>query len=111
MKDYILYIEILLKNKKIKYIKEYRFCEIRKWRSDFYLPEYKTLIEFEGGIWKYGRHNRAITFIKDCKKYNVASLLGFKVLRYTSNNLQDLEKDLDFLIKSPNLFFLLYTIL
>ena len=62
---------------------EYRFNPKRRWRADFAVPEEKILIEIEGGLWKYGRHNRTTGYTKDMEKYNSAQILGFKVLRYT----------------------------
>lgn len=41
--------------------------------------------EVEGGIWQYGRHNRASGFIKDCEKYNAAALLGWRGFRFPTD--------------------------
>jgi len=62
---------------------EYRFHETRKWRFDLAFPEQHLAVEVEGGIWQYGRHNRASTFIKDMEKYNNACMLGWHLLRFT----------------------------
>jgi len=69
--------------------REYRFHPERKWRFDFALPNQKVAIEFEGGIFMNGGHNRGIIYASNCEKYNAAVLLGWKVLRYT---VKDLEK-------------------
>jgi very-short-patch-repair endonuclease len=63
---------------------EYRFHETRKWRFDLAFPEQKLAVEIEGGIWQYGRHNRASTFIKDLEKYNNACMLGWYLLRFST---------------------------
>lgn len=68
----------------IDFVREYRFCPERRWRADFYLPQYKTLVEVEGGTWVLGRHNRGSSIDKDFEKYNKASLLGFTLLRYST---------------------------
>jgi hypothetical protein len=68
---------------------EYRFYEDRKWRADYFIvarppnPEWCALVEFEGGSWIQGRHTRGKGFIDDLAKYNTAAVLGFKVLRFT----------------------------
>lgn len=43
----------------------------------------KIAIEIEGGAWTRGRHTRGAGFIRDMEKYNHAALLGWRVLRFT----------------------------
>jgi len=66
---------------------EFKFHPERKWRFDFAYPDKKIAIECEGGTWakKAGRHNRGVGFRNDCVKYNHASMLGWIVLRFTSD--------------------------
>ena len=52
---------------------EYRFHPTRKWRFDAAFPSEKVAVEIEGGVWKYGRHNRASGFLNDMEKYNEAA--------------------------------------
>jgi very-short-patch-repair endonuclease len=66
-------------------IREHRFHETRKWRFDLAWLKHKLAVEVEGGIWVYGRHNRAATFLKDMEKYNNACLLGWSVLRLSTD--------------------------
>ena len=42
-------------------------------------------VECEGGTYSKGRHVRGEGFAKDCEKYNVAALLGWRVLRFTGS--------------------------
>lgn len=74
--------------------REFRFNPNRRWRFDFAYPENKIAIEAEGGIWSGGRHTRGSGFIKDCQKYNSAVILGWKVLRYTHDNANEVINDL-----------------
>lgn len=67
----------------IEFQYEYRFAAPRRWRFDLALPEHKIAVEQEGGLWIRGRHNRAKGYIADLEKYNEATLLGWKVLRFT----------------------------
>ena len=67
----------------VECIKEYRFHPERRWRFDFAIPKYKIAIEIDGGVWTYGRHNRAQGYIADMTKFNEAAALGWVVLKFT----------------------------
>ena len=68
---------------------QFKFCETRRWKSDFAWPDRKIIVEVEGGIWVNGRHTRAIGFQKDCEKYNAAALLGYRVFRVTPQHVSN----------------------
>ena len=57
---------------------EYRFHEVRQWKFDFAFPAKKVAVEIEGGV-----HRIKGRFQRDIEKYNTATLMGWKVLRYT----------------------------
>lgn len=78
-----------------KVVKEYQFNPYRKWRSDYAFPKYKILIEIEGGVWTKGRHVRGKGYINDMEKYNNAQKLGFRVLRYTPDQINECLSDLN----------------
>jgi hypothetical protein len=67
---------------------EMAFCE-RKWRFDVGVakmltdPVIKFAFEIEGGIFSGGRHTRGAGFQRDMEKYNTAAALGWKVFRFT----------------------------
>ena len=63
--------------------REYRFHPKRRWRFDYAWPDKKIAVEVEGGTWIYGRHNHPSGFLKDIEKYNSAVILGWRILRYT----------------------------
>ena len=73
-----------LKCRKIDAVREYEFWVGRKWRFDFCIPDAKIAIEIEGGIYNGGRHVRPGGFTSDCEKYNHAALAGFRVFRFTT---------------------------
>lgn len=84
---------------------EYRFHMVRKWRFDFavFKQPHKIAVEFEGGIFlKKSGHNTAIHYTKDVEKYNAATLLDWKVLRYTALNYKNVIRDLNEVIKIVN---------
>jgi len=59
----------------------------RRWRADFAWPDRKLCIEMEGGIWTNGRHTRGGGYRMDCQKYNEAMLNGWRMLRFTGEDL------------------------
>ena len=93
-------IEMVLKQLNINYNKEFYFHPLRKWRSDFYLPDFNTLIEYEGGTFGFGRHNQPLGYSKDCGKYNETQKLRYSLLRYTADmikgdNIYRIVKDIE----------------
>ncbi|WP_151867459.1 hypothetical protein [Acinetobacter soli] len=73
---------------KINFEQEYKFHPDRKWRADFFITGTNILIEVEGGIWSGGRHTRGKGFIADMEKYNAAAVMGFKVLRFDTQQVK-----------------------
>ena len=73
-----------LKALQIEFEQEFQFHSIRKWRADFYIKNTKLLIEVEGGIWSGGRHTRGKGYLGDMEKYNAATMMGFQVLRFST---------------------------
>lgn len=61
---------------------EYKFHPKRQWRADYCNQELQILVEIEGGVFIGGGHVRGAMYIKNCEKYNAASMLGWVVLRY-----------------------------
>lgn len=73
---------------RIRFEQEYKFHAKRKWRADFWIIGTKILVEVEGGIWSGGRHTRAKGYLGDMEKYNAAAILGFKVLRFDTQQVK-----------------------
>ena len=73
-----------LKTLKIEFEQEFQFHKTRKWRADFHIKNTKLLIEVEGGIWSGGRHTRGKGYIGDMEKYNAATMMGYQVLRFST---------------------------
>lgn len=61
--------------------REYRFCDLRRWKFDYAWPERRLAVELEGGVWVGGRHVRGKGYINDCEKYGTAALMGWLVIR------------------------------
>jgi len=64
---------------------------IAHYRFDFAWPDKKLAVECEGGIWRGGRHVTGKGFESDARKYNMAVLLGWRVLRFTPSMISDGE--------------------
>jgi len=89
--DLEILFELQLRELNFPYLvkKEYKFHPKRRWRFDFAIPSIKLALEVEGGVFSRGRHIRPTGFIKDCEKYNNAVLLGWHVLRFPGNTVED----------------------
>lgn len=70
----------------ISFRREYRFHPDRRWRFDFLIGEWLA-VEVEGAPGS-GRHTTYKGFTADCEKYNAAALMGFRLLRFTSKQVQ-----------------------
>ena len=77
-----------LKALKIEFEQEFKFHAKRKWRADFHITGKKLLVEVEGGIWSGGRHTRGKGYIGDMEKYNAATMMGFQVLRFSTDQVK-----------------------
>lgn len=74
---------------------EYNFNPLRRWRADWCIPDCKILVEYEGlGARKTG-HTTSAGYTGNAAKYNSAQSLGWKVLRFTYLNYQDLIIELN----------------
>lgn len=89
--DYVGMISGALNILGIDHEREYRFLEDRRFKFDIAIPKQKIAIEFEGGIYTNGRHTRGKGYANDCKKYNLATMHGWKLLRYTSADVKELN--------------------
>jgi very-short-patch-repair endonuclease len=71
--------------------REIAFHTERKWRFDYVLLDSlqdkannRIAIEIEGGIYTRGRHTRGAGYERDLDKYNTATLMGWRVLRFST---------------------------
>jgi hypothetical protein len=87
------FIKRILRQNEVEFIEEHRFCE-RLWRFDIACKELMIAIEYEGLSFDKTGHTTSEGFTKNCEKYNMATVLGWRLLRYTFLNYKDFEKDL-----------------
>jgi very-short-patch-repair endonuclease len=71
------------------FVRELAFAMPRRWRFDFSWPIARVALELDGGVWSLGRHTRGQGFINDCEKMSEAAARGWRVLRLTT---QDVEQ-------------------
>lgn len=66
--------------------REYKFHPERRWRFDFAFVEQRLAVECDGGQWVAGggRHNGD----PDREKLNQAAILGWRVLRFSTRQIQ-----------------------
>lgn len=91
---YKQYIEKALHDLGLPYQKEYQFLVGRKFRFDFAIPSMKLGLEYEGILSEQSRHNNVVGYTNDCNKYNLAIIDGWRVLRYTALNYENVSNDL-----------------
>ena len=77
-----------LKALKIEFEREFKFHAKRKWRADFHITGKKLLVEVEGGIWSGGRHTRGKGYLGDMEKYNAATVMGYRVIRFSTEQVK-----------------------
>ena len=77
-----------LKAHGVSFEQEFKFHPDRKWRADFHIVGHKLLVEVEGGIWSGGRHTRGKGYIGDMEKYNAAVGMGYRVLRFSTEQVK-----------------------
>jgi len=77
-----------LRTLKIEFEQEFKLHPSRKWRADFHLKGKKILVEVEGGIWSNGRHTRSKGYLGDLEKYNAATMMGYQVIRFSTEQVK-----------------------
>jgi hypothetical protein len=78
---------------------EVKFHPKRKWRFDWANEELMVAVEYEGIFGGKSRHTNLTGFTNDCEKYNNAQIIGWKVLRYTAANYEQIQKDIEAILK------------
>jgi very-short-patch-repair endonuclease len=63
---------------------ELKFHHARRWMFDFAWPQHMLAVEVHGGVFQQGRHVRGTGFRDDREKMNEATILGWRVLEFTT---------------------------
>lgn len=96
----IIHITRVLNGLGVSFSEEYKFHPIRKFRFDFAIVNSKIAIEYEGLMSNKSRHTTISGYTGDAEKYNLAQQLGWVVLRYTTLNYQNFERDISKLLNT-----------
>jgi very-short-patch-repair endonuclease len=78
----LILVNLLQQELRRQVVTEYRFAHPRRWRFDIAIPNERIAIELEGGVFTGGRHTRGTGYLNDMEKYNAATALGWRVLRF-----------------------------
>lgn len=92
------HIDLILTEAKIPFEKEYKFLSDRKFKADRAIPQKRILIEYEGLFSAKSRHTTATGYTGDLEKYNLATIRGWRILRYSALNYKDFSLDLALII-------------
>jgi very-short-patch-repair endonuclease len=65
------------------FVQNYMFMRERKFELDFAWPDYRIGCEIQGGVFTKGAHGTGAAILRDMEKSNLLTLCGWKVLRYT----------------------------
>lgn len=84
----------------IEHVCEHKFHEKRRFRFDIAILSMKVAIEYEGINSAKSRHTSVTGYSKDCEKYNLATVEGWRVLRYTALNYQNVYQDIHSIINN-----------
>lgn len=82
------------------YCKEHQFDLQRKFRFDYAIPELMLAIEYEGLMSEKSGHTTVEGYTKDCRKYNLATSQGWKILRYTALNYSEVAQDIELFLRN-----------
>ena len=95
--EYPIFEAIIKQTLKRPVVKEFKFHPKRKWLFDFAVPELMIAIEIEGAIFAKARlgHSSGKGIKQDMEKYNMAQLMGWKVLRYMPEQTGECVRDLE----------------
>ena len=70
-------------------IEQYRFHPTRRWKFDRAWEEKKLAVEVNGGIYAKGRHSTGKGLEGDYEKMNEAQIMGWKVLQFSGNQIEN----------------------
>lgn len=65
-------------------VREYKFHPSRRFRFDFCYPDLLLGIEIDGATYSGGRHTTGAGYSKDCEKFALAAIEGYRVIRITT---------------------------
>jgi very-short-patch-repair endonuclease len=61
----------------------------KRYRADFAHIPSRSIVEIQGGTFNGGRHVRASGYERDCRKFNLATMGGWKVFLLTTQTAKE----------------------
>lgn len=99
----VLHIKNVLTNMRLDFVEELRFAPPRRFRFDFAIQGHMIAIEYEGLNSEKSGHTTLSGYTSNCEKYNMAAIAGWRLLRYTVMNYEQVREDLTKLVTEINL--------
>jgi hypothetical protein len=62
----------------------------KRYRADFAHIPSRSIVEIQGGTFNGGRHVRASGYERDCRKFNLATMGGWKVFLLTTQTAKEI---------------------
>ncbi len=90
----LLYMQVTMAGLHHGCVAQYRFAlPEREYRSDLAWPTQRLLVEVEGAIWSRGTsgHKGGTGITRDCEKANLATLRGWRCLRFVEKHIKSGE--------------------
>ena len=72
----------------ISFKQNYRFSPPRKLEIDIAIPEHRIGVEIDGGVYTRQAHGSIAGILRDLKKHNLLTLEGWRVLRFTPQEVE-----------------------
>lgn len=72
----------------IEFAQQYAYAPPRKFRADFAFPYARLLVEVQGGVYSRKAHGSITGVLADIERLNVATLAGWRLLRFTPQAVQ-----------------------
>ena len=70
--------------------REFMFAKPRRFRADFAWPDFKLLVEIDGGLYQSRSGHRSVKGVKrDMVKGNLAALQSYVYLRFNAEQIHD----------------------
>jgi very-short-patch-repair endonuclease len=92
-RTFIYYLRFLCPDLAVGMVEQYKIVPDRKWRWDFAWPEKKVAIECHGGLYSGGAHTRPAGVQRDMNKANAATVAGWRVLYFSTDDIEDDPED------------------
>jgi very-short-patch-repair endonuclease len=86
---FVHYLSFLAPDLKAGMVEQYRIAPGRRYRLDAAWPDKKIGVELEGGLYSGGAHSRPVGIQRDIHKHNFAVMNGWRVLRFSTRDIED----------------------